>query len=195
MPSRNVIFERGSSFHIFNRGCNKNKIFFDDDNYIFLLNKIKHFSSEFNISVIAYCLMPNHYHIILKQNSNKPINRCIQYIFNSYVKAINKRYKRSGTLFQGKFKSVEIYDDKSILNVCRYIHRNPIDDKLVDNIEDWEFSNYLDWIGKRNNGLVDKDFINKYFPVPELYSKFVLEYFSDKQAAHEMKRYRKLMQM
>lgn len=91
MPSRNVIFERESSFHIFNRGCNKNKIFFDDDNYIFLLNKIRYFTSEYNISVIAYCLMPNHYHIILKQNSDKPINRCVQFIFNSYVKAINKR--------------------------------------------------------------------------------------------------------
>lgn len=65
----------------------------------------------------------------------------------------------------------------------------------MNNIEDWEFSNYLDWIGKRNGGLADKDFIKKYFPVPELYSKFVLDYYSDKQAADEMKKYRNLMRL
>lgn len=189
MPSRNATFEIRSTFHIYNRGCNKERIFFEEDNYTFLLNKIEEYSLKFNISVLAYCLMPNHYHLVLKQNSEEQICKCVQFIFNGYVKAINKMYKRSGTLFEGKFKSVEIYDDKSILFVCRYVHRNPIDDKLAAKIEEWKYSNYPEWIDKRDGKLVDKNFVRKYFPDPELYSKFVLDYFSDKQAADEMRKY------
>ncbi|MFZ0453717.1 MAG: transposase [Ignavibacteriaceae bacterium] len=193
MPSRNATFEIGSTFHIYNRGCNKGKIFFEEDNYIFLLNKIKKYSIEFKISVLSYCLIPNHYHLVLRQNSEEQICKCVQFIFNGYVKAINKKYKRSGTLFEGKFKSVEIYDDKSILFVCRYVHRNPVDDKLVTKIEDWKYSNYLEWIGKRDSKLFDENFVKKYFPAPELYSKFVLDYFSDKQAADEMRKYKQFL--
>ena len=192
MSSRNEVFKQGSFFHIYNRGCNKNKIFFEEDNYTYLLRKIKNFTSEFMISVIAYCLMPNHYHLLLKQNSEKPLNKCVQFIFNSYSKAINKKYNRSGTLFEGKFKSVEV-DEEEALKVCRYIHRNPLDDKLVNNLEDWKYSNYLDWIGKRNGVLYDKDFMKKHFPKPELYKKFVIDYFSDKQAADELREYLKLL--
>jgi putative transposase len=193
MPSRNATFDIGSTFHIYNRGCNREKIFFEDDNYIFLLKKIKKYSVEFDISVLAYCLMPNHYHMALRQNAEKQISKCVQLIFNSYVKAINKKYKRSGTLFEGKFKSVEIYDDKSILFVCRYIHRNPIDDKLVSKIEEWKYSNYLEWINQRDGKLIDKSFVKKYFPKPELYSKFVLNYYSDKQAAFEIRKYKQFL--
>ncbi len=191
MSSRNEIFKPGSIFHIYNRGCNRNKIFFEENNYIYLLQKIKHFTSEFKISVIAYCLMPNHYHLLLRQNSEKPLNKCVQFIFNGYSKAINKKYNRSGTLFQGKFKSVEV-DEGESLNVCRYIHRNPLDDRLVDKLENWKFSNYLEWIEKRNGELYDKDFVKKHFSKPELYEKFVLDYFSDKQAASELRKYIKL---
>jgi REP-associated tyrosine transposase len=189
MSSRKAIFEKGSIFHIYNRGCDRNKIFFEEDNYIFLLKKIKHYTLKFNMAVIAYCLMPNHYHLMLRQNYEIQINKYVQHIFNSYTKAINKKYKRSGTLFEGKFKSVEIFDDRSILNVSRYIHRNPFDNGLVHNLEDWKYSNYLDWIGKRDGELIDRSFVNKYFPKPGSYSKFVLDYFSDKQAAKELKGY------
>lgn len=96
-------------------------------------------------------------------------------------------------LFSKENLSVEIYDDKSILYVCRYVHRNPMDDKLVTKIEDWKYSNYLEWIGKRDGKLIDKSFVNKYFPAPELYTKFVLDYFSDKQAAYEMRKYKQFL--
>jgi len=191
MSSRNEIFKLGSIFHVYNRGCNRSKIFFEEDNYVFLLQKIKLFTLKFNISVLAYCLMPNHYHLLLKQNSEKPLNKCVQFIFNSYSKAINKMYKKSGTLFEGKFKSVEV-DEGEVLKVCRYIHRNPLDDKLVNNLEDWKYSNYLEWIGKRNRALYDKELIKKHFSKPELYKKYVLEYYSDKQAANELREYIKL---
>ena len=188
MPIRTEAFQKGSVFHIYNRGCNRTKIFFENDNYKFLLRKTELYTAKFDISVLAYCLMPNHYHFVLRQNNTQLLNSCIQLIFNSYTKAINKRYRRSGTLFEGRFKAKEIYDDKTILEVCRYIHRNPLDDGLVKNLEDWEFSNYHEWIGLRNSNLYDHNFIVKHFPTQNDYRKYVLDYYSFKQVVKDLKK-------
>lgn len=188
MGRRKEIFGKGCVFHIFNRGCNKEKMFFDNDNYGFLLEKLKAYSNEFDVSVIAYCLMPNHYHLILKQNSEHPLSKCIQHTFNSYTKAINKRYRRSGTLFEGKYKAREIYDTRTILEVSRYVHRNPLDGGLVKNIEDWKYSNYHEWISSRNGSLCDKKFIKAHFPNPDDYKKYVLDYYSFKQMINDLKK-------
>ncbi len=66
MGIRKTIFEKGNYYHIYNRGCNKENIFWEHDNYIYLLKKLKEYKEEYNITVIAYCLMPNHYHLLLK---------------------------------------------------------------------------------------------------------------------------------
>jgi len=187
MPYRTDVFLKGSVYHIY-RGCNRTKIFLEEENYIFLLRKIKEYIIKFDISVIAYCLMPNHYHLILRQNSVQPLNTCVQHIFNSYTKAINRRYNRDGTLFEGRFKAKEIYDDKTILEVCRYVHRNPLDDGLVNNLEDWGYSNYHEWIGIRNGKLWDHNFVLKHFPKPSDYKRYVLDYYSFKQIVKDLKK-------
>ncbi len=189
MGRRTEVFQKDSVFHIYNRGCNKSKIFFEEENYEFLINKVRKYSKEFDISVIAYCLMPNHYHFILKQNSEMGLNKCVQNIFNSYTKAINKRYKRSGTLFEGKFKANEIFEDSTILEVCRYVRRNPLEAGLVKNLEDWQYSNYLEWIRLRNGDLCDEEFIANNFPNPHDYKKYVLDYYSTKQMLKKLKKY------
>jgi REP-associated tyrosine transposase len=188
MPIRTEAFQKGSVFHIYNRGCNRAKIFFEHENYTFLLRKSEKYIVKFDISVLAYCLMPNHYHFVLRQNNTQPLNSCIQLIFNSYTKAINKRYQRSGTLFEGRFKAREIYDDKTILEVCRYVHRNPLDDGLVNDLEDWKYSNYHEWIGLRNSKLYDHSFVAKHFNNPDDYKKYVLDYYSSKQVVKDLKK-------
>jgi len=105
------------------------------------------------------------------------------------LKAINKRYGRTGTLFEGHFKCIEIEDDKYLLELCRYIHRNPVDDQITGKIEDWEFSNYLEWIGKRNGNLIDLDLRDKYFLNGKGYEEYVVNYLSNKQARNELKKY------
>lgn len=189
MAKRNVIFKKGGCYHIYNRGANRNKIFFERENYLFLLKKLKHYSEKYHISVIAYCLMPNHYHFLLQQDGDISISIAVAYLFNSYSKAINKKYNRSGTLFEGHFNSKEVDDEKYLRDLCRYIHRNPVDDEIVKNILDWEFSNYHEWIGKRKGSLFNEKFRDKYFRDINCYEEFVSDYYSDKQAANDLKRY------
>ena len=133
--------------------------------------------------------MPNHYHFLLRQNEDEPLNIPIAYLFNAYTKAINKKYKRTGTLFEGPFKSIEVEDVNYLIELCRYIHRNPIDDGIVKKIEEWEFSNYLEWIGKRNGTLFDLKFRNKHFKDAASYEKYVSDYVSIKQAIKVLDKY------
>lgn len=189
MAKRNVTFKEGRFYHIYNRGAGKAKIFFEEDNYIYLLKKIKKYSLDNKFSVIAYCLMPNHFHSLMRQDSDRPLNITLGFIFNAYTKAINKRLNRSGTLFQGSFKSIPVEDNKYLIELCRYIHRNPIDDGLVKNIEDWKFSNYLEWINKRNGLLFDAKFRDKYFPNGRGYESYVLNHFSNKEFEKMIKKY------
>ena len=173
MGIRKIKFIKDRYYHLYNRGTNRNKIFFETENYLFLLKKLSKYKNEFDIDIIAYCLMPNHYHFLLRQNSENLISYFMQRVFNSYTKAINKKYNRSGTLFEGKYKAIYVDKENYLIHLCRYIHRNPLEAKLVDKLEDWEFSNYIDWIGKRNGKLIDRNFINERFDDITKYKEFV----------------------
>ena len=122
--------------------------------------------------------MPNHYHFLLSQEADYSISQFIQAIFNSYAKAFNKMYNRTGTLFEGTFKSIHVHSSEYLVHLCRYVHRNPIETKipLVDELEQWEFSNYPEWIDVRNGTMVDRKFITDLFKDGKSYRKFVEEY-------------------
>ena len=176
MARRGIQFLRGEYYHIYNRGCNKEKIFRSEENYRYLLHLLKTKSVQLNVAVIAYCLMPNHYHVLLRQDGDIPAGNLIQYTFNSYSKAFNKRYKRTGTLFEGPFKAKHIDQQEYLIHLCRYIHRNPPEAGLVDLIEKWEFSNYHEWINKRKGFPLDKAFVKNNFDTVSDYIKFVSDY-------------------
>lgn len=173
MGIRKTKFIKGNYYHIYNRGCNKDHIFYEEKNYRFLLKKINKYYIECNISIIAYCLMPNHYHFLLRQDSDIPISKFVQSIFNSYTKAINKMYNRSGTLFENKYKSIHVSKENYLLHLCRYIHRNPLEAKLVNNLSDWKYSNYPEWIGIRKGKLFDREFMIERFGSISKYVEFV----------------------
>ncbi len=189
MSQRNVQFFPGGYYHIFNRGCDREAIFRTNENYLFLLRRIRKYFEPNLVTVIAYCLMPNHYHFLLRQNSDIPISDLIQALFNSYSKAFNKMYNRKGTLFEGKYKSLHVDEENYLIHLCRYIHRNPFEAGLVSNLEGWAFSNYLEWIGKRNGALVDRAFVQSRFPSPIDYQRFVLEYVSPKKIQEGLSKY------
>jgi putative transposase len=189
MPYRRKEFYPSGYYHIFNRGINRGKIFFSTENYNYCLRLIQKYTELFNISVIAFCLMPNHYHLVLRQNSEKNISDLMQLVFNAYVQAVNRKMGRKGTLFEGRFKHIQIDKENYVLHLCRYIHLNPVRAKLVKFPEDWLFSNYQEWIGKRNSQLVDPGFIAAYFSNAREYQKFVMDYRSEKEIKDTIGKY------
>ncbi|OGO36627.1 MAG: hypothetical protein A2W35_16565 [Chloroflexi bacterium RBG_16_57_11] len=176
MARRTVSFVAGHYYHIHNRGVNREPIFRQLDNYIFLLRRMKESASKSSITIIAYCLMPNHYHLLVRQESESPVSEFIQAIFNSYTKAYNKAFNRTGTLFEGTYKAILVAEDPYLLHLCRYIHRNPLDAGLVDDPSEWPYSNYLEWVGSRSGSLIDLELVHAFFPEPEKYTRFVMEY-------------------
>jgi REP element-mobilizing transposase RayT len=188
MAARIIKFHPGGYYHIFNRGANKQKLFLCPSNYAFIIRKMNQFI-RFGVGVIAYCLMPNHYHFLLRQENEYPVNQFIQSIFNSYSKAFNVMYNRKGTLFEGPFKAVGILEENYLIHLCRYIHRNPLEAGLVEKLTDWPYSNYPEWINKRTGNLVDQDFIAEYFPSGSEYERFVLDYRSPKQLQKDFDKY------
>ncbi|MGQ9600792.1 MAG: transposase [Anaerolineae bacterium] len=172
--ARKVRFVQGHSYHVYNRGADRGAIFRTPDNYLFLLRRVKKYAARFEISVIAYCLMTNHYHFLLRQNGPHPLSAFVQAVFNSYTKAFNKMFGRSGTLFEGPFRAIPVEQDGYLTHLCRYIHRNPVEPGLVEHPAQWPFSNYREWVGERNGTLVDGALVREWFPSPGEYELFVL---------------------
>lgn len=174
MPRRT--FSQGNIYHIYNRGANRAPIFFNQENYLYCLRLIKKYALKYQIAFLAYCLMPNHYHFLLRQDGHTPISKFINVLFNGYVQAVNNQKNRSGTLFEGRFKHKLVAREEYLIHLCRYIHANPVKAGLVTRLEEWPYSNYLEWINQRPGTLVDHDFVDAYFPKRQSYTEFVLDY-------------------
>lgn len=176
----------GHYYHIFNRGARRLTIFREPDNYHFVLYRVKEYSREFNLTIIAYCLMPNHYHFLVRQNGEDSAGLLPQRVFNSYTKAYNKRYSHSGTIFERRYQAMPVEQDRYLKHLCRYIHLNPVKDGIANHVEDWPYSNYPEWIGTRRGTLVDRDFIKNYFGRREEYKKFVLDFQGTRYLPEEL---------
>lgn len=179
MAPRNVQFVQGEYYHIYNRGAVHQEIFRERDNYLFVLQRMKEYSRELRIAVIAYCLMPNHYHLLVRQDADSAEGLLPQRVFNSYVKAYNKRYEVSGTLFEGMYKALHVTTDTYLLHLCRYIHANPVKHGFTTHAADWEYSNYPEWVGARGGTLVDRGFVLEHFAGDaQPYARYLDEYYT-----------------
>ena len=104
-----------------------------------------------------------------------------QRVFNSYTKAYNKRYGHSGTLFEGNYRVKPVDAEGYLFHLCRYIHANPVIHGLVDEVADWPYSNYPEWVGEREGTLVDGEFVRAHFPVAAQYRAFVVKWLADRR--------------
>ena len=197
MPRRTVLLVAGECYHLYNRGVNRETIFFERENYLFFLRRLrKHLlgetqnsevsqtseflTSEVSTSIIAYCLMPNHFHLLVQPHSDQ-LSRQMQRLCISYTKAVNKRYGRVGPLFQGQFQAVQVDRNDYLLHLTRYIHLNPVEAGQVERAQDWEFSSYQDYIGLRQGTLATPDAVLSQFPAPGAYQEFVDSYTADER--------------
>jgi putative transposase len=149
---RNPPLIPGSFYHVYNRGHGGAWIFIETKNYIFFLNRFRKYVADQHATVIAYVLMPNHYHFLLEIISDG-FPHAFQNFTISYVKSINTRYQRKGTLFQGAFQAKLIDKDEYLLHLSRYIHFNPVKAGLVKQPQDYIFSSYQEYVGERNGTL------------------------------------------
>lgn len=189
MAPRRHAFAPGCYYHVCNRGTNREDLFRSKENYLYLLRLVKQSAQRHDVAVIVYCLMPNHYHFLVRQNSSHTISCFIQAIFNAYTKAFNAACRRSGTLFEGPFKSVSVENSAYLLHLCRYIHRNPVEAGLVEHPAGWAYSNYPEWAGLRQGSLVDRAFVAQHFPDPVEYERFVMEYVPPEKTRRGLERY------
>lgn len=107
----------------------------------------------------------------------------------SYTKAINKRFGRVGALFQGQFQAKPIQTYSHLLNLCVYIHANPVKDGLVPLPEEWEYSNYLEWMNLREGTLVNREFIADNFGSAEEYKQLVMDYIKTRYPSDDFRKY------
>lgn len=209
MPSKRPQFANGEIYHVFNRGVEKRNIFqqisdyfrfifclyeLNDKNLVRMAKRIKQRKSrkkkergrtsihlrEPLVEVIAFCLMPNHYHLVLRQLVNGGISLFMKKLGDSYVGYFNQKYDRKGmgSLFQGRFKAVHVGTNEQLINLICYIFTNPLElletkwraigiknpKKAIKHLEIYRWSSYLDCIGKPNfPSVTERNFLLKVF--------------------------------
>lgn len=144
------------------------------------------------VKIIAYCLMPTHFHLILKQVIDGGISKFMSDTLNSYTRYFNLRYNRKGPLWVGRFKSVDIEDDDQFLHLTRYIHLNPTTDRLVEKPGDWPYSSYKEYLTNENcrHQICELDDCVRITPAD--YRTFVEERIQDQQNLAILKRFKLL---
>ena len=126
-------------YHIILRGANRHAIFHNDDDCIRFLEILETYKNKSNINILAWCLMGNHVHLLLKEG-NEELAVTMKRIGVSYASYYNWKYKTIGHLFQDRFKSENVENDSYLLTVTRYIHQNPVKAGIVTKPEEWKWS-------------------------------------------------------
>lgn len=142
------------------------------------------------VQIIAYCPMPTHLHLILKQLKDNGISRFMSNILNSYTRYFNTKHKRKGPLWVSRSKKVLVKTDEQLLHLTRYLHLNPTTAHLVEKPEEWPYSSYAEYLSTTNDNDIDK--ICKFDDLldinPISYKKFVDDGINDQRALAKIKR-------
>lgn len=199
---RNVHIAPGEYYHIFNRGMAKQTIFHNNADRMRFLFLLLYFQSPVPVQNIArlvklmpwigddlrekvikkrfveltsFCLMPNHFHLIVKEVEESGIARYMQRVLNAYTKYYNTKYNKSGHLFQGPYKAVHVKNNKQLLHLSAYVHRNPRELKEWFNKEHaYQWSSYQDFVeDNRFNKLLATDIVLGQFKNKSEYNKFI----------------------
>ena len=168
MPRKARVISQTGIYHVMLRGNNHQLIFKDSEDNIQFLTLFDRYRQECSISLYAWCLMPNHIHLLLKEN-DKPISQLFQKFGSSYVYWYNKKYDRIGHLFQDRFNSEPVENESYFLRAIRYIHMNPVKAKICDHPGSFQYSSYSNYFNGRKYertdivfGLIDIDSFEKF---------------------------------
>ncbi len=218
--SRNITFAPGEYYHLYNRGTEKRNIFSTKADYerflslLYLCNgtspvhlqrqgrtlteNLENEMSGQLVDIGAYCLMPNHFHLLVREVTNGGISRFVQKLTTGYTMYFNTRHERTGALFQGKFKATHVDSDNYLKYLISYIHLNPV--KLIDPnwkengisnrkqaeayLEKYRYSSYLDYLGRERieAAILNKASLPDYFETRVGFKESVTEWLSYKPA-------------
>ncbi|MBM2815034.1 MAG: Transposase [Ignavibacteria bacterium] len=172
-----ILLYTDSYYHIYNHAVGKESLFLSNENYLFFLNKYSYYIHPI-AKTFAYCLLPNHLHILLKirsvdtlmqiehindyENYHLYISKQFSNLFSSYTQAFNKKYNRMGNLFISNFKRKLIETDSYFAQLLYYIHINPIHHSITKNITEWQYSSYQSFT-KDSNTKLEKDEVINWF--------------------------------
>ena len=221
MPYRKVILGPGEIYHVFNRGVASSPIYLNTREYLRFLDLVDYYrfsntplsfsklmnlekeerekiflelkkENSIHVEVLTYCLMPNHFHLLLKQKTDKGISVFMSNLQNSYVKYFNIKNERAGPLFQSMFKAVRIETDEQLLHVSRYIHLNPSTAYIVEpeNLEKYKWSSLIFYLDKDFNSadyFVNPKIVLNFFKKRKDYLKFTLDQASYQRELDKIK--------
>jgi putative transposase len=197
-------------YHVYNRGVEKRNIFLDEQDHKYFIKNLHDFNTkepaehprlrakneenrslrEQLVKIYAFCLMPNHFHMMLEQITDNGITNFMKKIGIGYAMYFNQKYTRSGILFQGRFQTKRIAKDNHFNYLPHYIHLNPVKliepdwkqgkinniQKALDFLNNYKWSSYLDYCGKKNfSQIIEKNFLEQYFETPEKMQNEILE--------------------
>lgn len=195
MPSKYIVrnFTENSYYHVSNKGVENRNIFLEDKDYRFfqtylfiylkplkeVLEKhpdlpIRLHSKNLSLEVelVAYSLMPNSFHLLLKQKTKNGVSKLMKQITNAYTLFFNQKNKRSGSLMQGRFKAARITDNNSLIQILRYIHLKPIIAGITSDLASYQWSSYPDYLGKEIELSCSKKEMLSYFSTLEEMEQF-----------------------
>ena len=152
----------GAIYHVIQRGNNKSYIFQDEEDKLQLLYLIEKYKEEMMYEILAFVIMDNHYHIIIK-TLEQPIHKIMRLINTQFSKYYNKKNNRCGHTFQNRYKGIVVEDDRYLLSLVRYIHKNPLKAKICKKMQDYKYSSDNLYRTNNINGLGDIDFILSIF--------------------------------
>ncbi|MBE0596628.1 MAG: transposase [Desulfuromonadales bacterium] len=141
-------------YHILNRGNGRQAVFFSDEDFATFIELVGTAGKRFAVESLAYCLLPNHFHLLVRPARGAELGRFMQWLMTSHVRRHHRVYQGSGHLWQGRYKSFPVKDDAHLLTVMRYIEGNPVRAGLVASAREWPWSSHLERVGARPKRLI-----------------------------------------
>jgi len=178
MARRPRVFAPGLLYHVIVRGNQRRKTFRRDEDYQGYLDRLEKYRARFRVRIYAYCLMPNHVHLLLETGTT-PLAKFMQGVQQSYTQYFNRSYRKIGHLFQGRYKAIICDRDKYLLSLVRYIHLNPVRAGLSKRPEGYCYSGHKGYLMNGTAKIIEAGPILGLLGGKKAYERFVLEGISE----------------
>jgi len=161
MPRVERGLQDGHVYHVINRGNGRQQVFEKDGDYKSFIDLMVAAKERHAVMVYAYCLMPNHFHLLISPEKGEDLSKWMQWLMTSHVRRYHRHHGTSGHVWQGRYKSFIVQQDEHLLTVARYIEGNPVRAMLADSAGDWMWSSHQERVGKGEYKLIDQLPINQ----------------------------------